>query len=91
MHQPDLSLQYDPNRLLDTLSKWLGINSDRMLSRILQISPQIIRSIRTGRLPVRASLLLSMAECAGTSIDELRRILGDRRRKARMSFGISAA
>jgi hypothetical protein len=83
-------LPYDPNRLLDTVAQRLGINGDRMLSRMLQLSLQIIRGMRAGRLPVRASILLSIAESVGTSIDELRQILGDRRSKARMSFTLLA-
>jgi hypothetical protein len=83
-------LPYDPNRLLDTLTVWLGIDSDKTLASMLQISPQIIRGIRNGRLPVRPSILIPMAECVGKSIDELRRILGDRRKKARMSLRMRA-
>ena len=83
-------LPYDPNRLLDTVAERLGISGDRMLSRMLQLSLQVIGGIRSGRLPVRASILLAIAECVGTSVDELRHILGDRRSKARMTFGTLA-
>lgn len=84
MTEPHTSLSYDPNRLLDTMSAWFGVTSDRMLSRILRLSPLVIHSIRTGRLPVRASVLVSVAESAGKSVDELRQVLGERRCKARM-------
>jgi hypothetical protein len=87
----DFAHSYNPNRLLDTLEQWLGIDSDETLSRMLRVSPQIIRGIRSGRRPVQASILLAMAEGAGTTIDELRRILGDRRRKARMACCIRTA
>lgn len=80
-------LPYDPNRLFDTIAERLGINGDRVLSRMLQLSFQLIRGMRSGRFPVRASILLSIAERVGTSVDELRHILGDRRSKARMTFG----
>ncbi|MDB5839281.1 MAG: hypothetical protein JWQ23_1233 [Herminiimonas sp.] len=85
MHQPHVSLPYNPDRLLDTLLQWLGVSSDKMLSRLLHLSPGVIRGIRAGFVPVRPSILFSMAECAGKSIDELRHVLGDRRSKARMS------
>lgn len=85
------ALAYDPNRLLDAVAQRLGIRSDKMLSRMLQLSLQIIRGMRAGQLPVRASILLSMAESVGTSIEDLRQILGDRRSKARMSFTPLAA
>lgn len=85
---PDVAQQYDPNRLLDTLSIRLGIDSDRMLSHVLHVSPQVIRNIRCGRLPVPTSILLAMAESAGASIEELRRVLGDRRSRVRMTCSI---
>ncbi|HYD95303.1 MAG TPA: hypothetical protein VEC01_08255 [Noviherbaspirillum sp.] len=85
MSDSSVFLTYDPDRLLDALSTWLGAHSDRMLSRMLRLSPQILRGIRTGSLPLRASILITMAEGAGKGVDELRRVLGDRRCKARMS------
>ena len=84
MHQPDVSLSYDPNRLLDTLLNWLELSNDKELSRHLRVSSQIVSSIRAGRLVLRASILSWMAECTGRSIDELRRVLGDRRSKVRL-------
>lgn len=90
MSELNASLSYDPNRLLDTLLAWTGVNSDRKLSRLLQISPFVLRSIRAGSLPLRAFVLAAMAESVGKSIDELRRVLGERRRKARMSLSTGA-
>jgi hypothetical protein len=84
-------LPYDPNRLLDHLREWTGATSDHALSILLRLSPQLVRSMRIGRLPVRISILLSMAECVGKNIDELRSVLGDRRRKARMPSIVRAA
>lgn len=75
---------YDPNRLLDALLGWLNISSDRKLARVLQISYTLIQKIRAGSLPVRAVVLHRMAECAGKNIEELRLVLGDRRRKVRV-------
>lgn len=75
---------YDPNRLLDTVAAWLGIADDRALSRLIGLSPGIIRGLRAGRLPVRASILTLMADYAGKSVEELRSVLGDRRSRARM-------
>lgn len=85
------TLSYDPNRLLDRLCVWTGTNSDLALARLLHLSPQVIRAIREGKMPIRASILIPMAECVGKSIDELRAVLGDRRRKARMPSLASAA
>lgn len=80
------SLDYDPNRLLDTVLARLGVNSDKALSRKLQVADSVISKIRSRRIPVAASLLLWMSECTGASIQELRQILGDRRAKARMVY-----
>ncbi|WP_225984742.1 hypothetical protein [Noviherbaspirillum aerium] len=80
------SLDYDPNRLLDTLLARLGVNSDKALSRKLQVAYSVISKIRSRRIPIAASLLLWMSECTGASINELRQILGDRRAKARMVY-----
>ena len=80
------SLDYDPNRLLDTLLTRLGINSDKALSKKLKVADSVISKIRSRRMPIAASLLLWMSECTGASIHELRQILGDRRAKARMVY-----
>ena len=78
------SQHYDPNRLLDTLMTQLGLNNDKALSRRLNMGRQLIAGIRAGCMPVRASMLVWIADSTGNSLDELRRILGDRRAKARM-------
>ena len=83
--QQNTTHHYDPNRLLDTLCNWLGLNNDKALSRKIQVSSQVIQGMREGRQPVRMVLLQQMADCTKRSIDELRRILGDRRQKARLS------
>lgn len=80
--------KYDPNRLLNTLMERLSLPSDKELSQRLNISIKVLRKIRTGELIISASMLLWMAECAQTTIEELRSILGDRRRKLRLSYVI---
>lgn len=82
------SSKYDPNRLLNTLMERLGLSGDKELSQRLNISTKVLRKIRTGELTISASMLLWMAECAQTTIEELRSILGDRRRKLRLSYVI---
>jgi len=91
MTHSTLSRPYDPNRLLDLLSASLGTSSDARLSKVLRLSPEVIGNIRAGRVAIRPSLLVSMAESAGKSVEELRFILGDRRRKARMACRIHHA
>lgn len=76
---------YDPNRLLDTLIQHLNLKNDAALSRALEVAPPVISKIRHHRLPVGASLLIRMHEVSDLSIKELRRLMGDRRSKFRIS------
>ena len=76
--------QYDPNTLLDTLIKTLGIKNDAALSRALEVAPPVISKIRHKILPVGPSLLIRMHEESGLSIREIRNLMGDRREKFRM-------
>jgi hypothetical protein len=85
MKQNLIKTSYDPNRLLDSVMHRLGLNSDRELSRKLHVTLQVIARIRSGRLPIGASMLLWISECTGDSINELRHILGDRRARARLN------
>ena len=78
-------LQYNPNRLLDTLIENLRLKNDAALSRALEVAPPVISKIRHHRLPVGASLLIRMHEVTGMSIRELRDLMGDRRTKYRLS------
>jgi hypothetical protein len=68
----DELLQYNPNRLLDTLIENLRLKNDAALSR-------------HHRLPVGASLLIRMHEVSDLSIRDLRYLMGDRRAKFRIS------
>jgi hypothetical protein len=78
-------LEYNPDRLLNTLRENLQLKNDAQLCRFLEISPPIISKIRHGRLPVGASLLIRMHETSGLDIRDLRFLLGDRRGKYRLS------
>ena len=78
-------LQYNPNRLLDTLIENLRLKNDAALSRALEVAPPVISKIRHHRLPVGASLLIRMHEVTGMSIRDLRDLMGDRRTKYRLS------
>jgi hypothetical protein len=78
-------VQYDPNRLLNTLLTRLNLKNDAALSRALEVAPPLISKIRHGRLPVGAALLIRMHEVSNISIKELRELMGDRRQKFRIS------
>lgn len=80
---------YNPNRLLDALLQHLGLRSDDALSRRLKVARSVLRRIRTGEVPVCASLLLWMEEASGIGIAELRRLLGDRRARLRPTYTLA--
>jgi hypothetical protein len=81
----DEALNYNPNRLLDTLIENLHLKNDAALSRALEVAPPVISKIRHHRLPVGASLLIRMHEVSDLSIRDLRYLMGDRRNKFRIS------
>lgn len=76
---------YDPDKLLDSLLDKLQLKNDAALSRALEVAPPVISKIRHRRLPVGASILLRMHEVSDLSLEELRDLLGDRRKKYRFS------
>ena len=77
--------EYDPDNLLDSLLKKLELKNDAALSRVLEVAPPVISKIRHRRLPVGASILIRMHEVSNLSVGELRELLGDRRKKFRLS------
>ncbi|MBK4737914.1 hypothetical protein [Noviherbaspirillum pedocola] len=76
---------FNPDNLLDFLIKRLGLKNDAALSRALEVAPPVISKIRHRRMPVGASLLIRMHEVSDLPVAELRRQLGDRRKKFRIS------
>lgn len=76
---------YNPNSLLDGLSKKLDVKNDAALSRLLEVGPPIISKVRHLRLPISASLLLRMHEVSGIKVKDLQAMMGDRRQKFRLS------
>ncbi|WP_211460504.1 hypothetical protein [Collimonas silvisoli] len=81
----DETVSYDPDRLLDALIEKFQLKNDAALSRKLSVAPPVISKIRHRRLPVGASMLLRMHEESELTIAELRALLGDRRKKFRIS------
>jgi plasmid maintenance system antidote protein VapI len=76
---------YNPDNLLKTLLERLGLKSNVALCRVLDITPPLINKIRRGKSEVSAPLLIRMHDISGMSIKELRQLMGDRRRKFRIS------
>lgn len=82
---PGPMLEYSPSRLLDTLISRLHLKNDAALARCLEVAPPIISKVRHRRTSVSALLLIRMHEVSELSISELRQLMGDRRRKFRIS------
>ena len=68
-------LQYNPNRLLDTLIENLRLKNDAALSRALEVAPPVISKIRHNTLPIGATILIRMHEISDFSIRELRELM----------------
>ncbi|MGI4936312.1 MAG: helix-turn-helix domain-containing protein [Janthinobacterium lividum] len=76
---------YDPGHLLDSLQKQLKVDNDSGLSAALGISKPLISKIRNRHLSVSGAMLVRMHEVTGKSIQSLRKTLGCRRAKFRIS------
>lgn len=75
--------KYNPNRLLDDLIGRFQLKNDAALARTLDVAPPQISKVRSGKMPVGASMLIRMHEVTGMSIRDLRDLMGDRRAKFR--------
>ena len=91
MNQGNMRREYNPNYFLDALMHHLQLHSDQALSKRLRISLKIIQSIRAGRYPVAGSMLMCIEEATGIAVAELRRWMGDRRLKCRLTHRSCAA
>jgi len=83
---PDSQKRYDPNRLMDALKDMLHLESDTALSEVLEVPPLLISHIRYRNYPVAPSVLIRMHDITRLSIQELRDIMGDRRKTVRTSY-----
>jgi transcriptional regulator with XRE-family HTH domain len=76
---------YNPDQLLKMLLTRLELKSNAALCRVLDVSPPLINRIRQGKSAISAPLLIRMHDISGISIRELRHMMGDRRRRFRIS------
>jgi plasmid maintenance system antidote protein VapI len=76
---------YDPNVLLDTVLAKMQLRNDAAMSRLLEVQPPVISKIRHHRMPVSGAMLLRIHEVTGMSVRALQDLMGDRRRKFRLS------
>jgi hypothetical protein len=79
LHIDSIDLNYDPHTLLNAVITHLHLKNDAALCRVLEVAPPVISKIRHAKLPIGATMLISMHEVTGISIKELRALMGDRR------------
>jgi hypothetical protein len=80
----DASMRYDPTLLLNALLQRMSLRGDDELAGRLRMDRKLLGGIREGRLQISGSMLMLIGEATGLGVDELRRILHDRRRSSRM-------
>lgn len=85
-HTETERILYDPNCLLDAVLKKMRWEGDAALARKLNVHINVLQQIRCRTLPLGTSILMWMQEATGMSIKELRRLMGDRRTKLRLSY-----
>lgn len=60
------------NCLLDLLKAGADLKNDAALSRALDVAPPVISKLRSGRLPLGASMLLQMHEVFELPVAEIK-------------------
>lgn len=78
---------YDPGIMLDAVKCMLQLRNDKELADRLGIGQSLVSKVRHKQQAVSASLLIRMHEETNLSIAELRRLMGDRRKKYRFGEG----
>lgn len=91
MKHTDCERPYSPARLLDALLDHWQLKRDSELARTLDVSRSFVCCLRQHKTSVGAAVLIRMHEASGLSIKELRKILGDRRRRFRGGYSIYSA
>lgn len=76
---------YNPNNLIDEVMAKLQLKNDAGVARALKVETPIIEKVRNNRLPLGGYLLMRVRELTGMSTTDLQDLMGDRRRKFRMS------
>lgn len=58
-------------KLLDTLTEKMSLKNDAALSRLLEVAPPVISKLRSGMLPLGASMIIKMHLAADVPVREL--------------------
>lgn len=76
--------KYDPNKFFNAFVKHLALRNNAALAKKLGVSSMIIGKIRQLTQPVSGTILILIHEKTGLSFSELRRFMGERRKKFRI-------
>jgi len=60
------------NAVLDLAIERNRLKNDAALARLLEIAPPVVSKLRHDRLPVGPSIILSLVELAGLTLEEVR-------------------
>lgn len=80
--EPD---EYTPDALLDELKARFKLTSDARLAKKLNVSNQIIKSIRRKHSTITGTILIKVQEITNGNMTKIRLTMGDRRRRLRVS------
>jgi hypothetical protein len=83
--EPAAAIKFNPDSLLDALHTVLRLKNDAALARLLEVGPPLISKIRHRRMSIGGGLLIRIHEVTGICIADLQVLMGDRRRKFRIS------
>lgn len=67
-----------PNALLDEVKKQNGLKSDRALAQFLDTEAPYMSRIRTGKLAVGPSIILSIHEKTGMPVAKIRELIAQK-------------
>ena len=65
------------NELLNQVKRIAGLKNDAALSRALEVAPPVISKIRSGKLKIGATMVISIHEISGLSIAKITEILSE--------------
>ena len=75
MALPNIEHTDAANRLLDHIIEKQHLKNDAALARLLEVAPPVISKLRHGRLPVGATLLITIDE-VGAPFKSIREVMG---------------
>lgn len=71
-----MSIEYNPNGLLDAVISKNGLKNDAALARFLRVAPPVISKTRRFKLPVGAGMVLKCHEIGGMPVPAIREFVG---------------